>query len=134
MDPFVKFNATADEFLRKMIISFPKEKKISEYKLMFDGIKFVDHKKPVFLFMSSLEPYGLQVMSKDENFFKKDQFVENAESMSGQLGLTEYWDSMHPETKKSIWSYTQTLYILGMKATGHEKEFQDIIKSVNGPK
>jgi hypothetical protein len=131
MDPFKKFNDQAIEFLSRMIVTFPSEVKIRQYKLLFEHIKSSDNKKPVEMFMSSLEPYGFQIMSKDEKFFKSNECVNKAESISGRLGLIDVWESIPKDTKNSIWSYIQNLYVIGMKALGKDEDLKAIIKLVN---
>jgi len=131
MDPFKKFNTLAIEFLSKMAVTFPHENKITEYKFLFETIQRMDYKKPVEMFMASVEPYGLQVMSKDENFFKTSKdVVVRAESLSGRLGLIDVWESTSPETKNSIWTYLQSLYVIGMKAMGLDDQLKMVIKQV----
>jgi hypothetical protein len=125
-----KFNETALEFLTKMELSFPHEKKISSYKIMFIGLKAINYKDPVKIFMINMEPYGVQIMSRNEHFFKDDQFVDSAENLSGQLGLTEYWDNLPVITKDAIWNYIQMLYVLGMQCIDKKAELQKIINNL----
>ena len=89
-----------------------------------------DYKSPVNLLMSTLKPYGVQIMTCDENFFKKSQYVGAAESMSGRLGLIDIWDSVPDETKEAIWSYLQHLYVLGMKASVCKEELELVITQI----
>jgi len=125
MNASKQFNELALEFLNKMIKTYPDEHKIKEYYIMLSLMKETD--KPVEMFMSSLEPYGIQIMTKNEIFFKDDQYVNKAESISGKLGLIKYWDNTPQETKNAIWSYIQNLYALGMKCTGKIDDFKLIL-------
>lgn len=125
------FNEQADEFLSKMIKTFPNEPKSKELKFYFDSIRKINYKKPIEIFMASLKPYGLQIMSKDEYFFKNDQYVDTVESMSGKLGLIEYWDKLPNETKEAIWHYFQVLYVLGMKSLGLKDELTKILNIIH---
>lgn len=127
MDPFAKFNHEAFEFLKKMAVTFPEEIKIRQYKMMFEQIRLYNPKKPVELFMGMMQPYGLQIMTKDEKYFKNDDCVSAAESMSESLGLVDIWDSIPHVTKESIWAYIQQLYVIGMKASGREAELKEIL-------
>jgi hypothetical protein len=130
MDALRKFNDNASEFLQKMAKTFPNEPKIGEYKGMFEGLRLINQKTTVELFMAGVEPYGAQILRRDEQFFKTDQYVKEAESMSGRLGLVEIWDSIDAQTKDAIWSYMQTLYVLGMKSLGKEAELKAVIASI----
>ena len=127
---YVKFNEQAEEFLLKMIKTFPTEQKTRDMKFYFDLVRATDSKKPVSMFMESLEPYGLQIMSKDEEFFMKDQYVNTVESMSGKLGLIEHWAALLPETKNAIWSYFQILYVLGMQTFGKKEELKQVLNQI----
>jgi len=62
MNASKQFNELALEFLNKMIKTYPDEHKIKEYYIMLSLMKETD--KPVEMFMSSLEPYGIQIMTK----------------------------------------------------------------------
>ncbi len=124
-----KFNNLAEEFVGKMVASFPNEPKLKCYQATFLTTKRFNYKKPVEFFMSTLLPYGEQILQKNENFFKQDNLVERAQSFSGQTGLTLYWDKMSQDDKNSIWEYMQTLYILGMNAIGMQEKLNDLLKN-----
>ena len=128
---YIIFNEQAEEFLLKMIKTFPSEQKTRDMKFYFDIVRQTDKRKPVSMFMENLEPYGLQIMSKDEEFFMKDQYVNAVESMSGRMGLIGHWSSLGPETKNSIWSYFQVLYVLGMQTFNKKEELKQILDQVH---
>lgn len=129
--PLIEFNNLAHKFLSVMEKTFPDEEKISAYKLVFQAIRLSDNKKPVEMFMENLSYFGLQIMSKDEKFFKQDQYIHNMENISGKIGLVQYWDTINNSTKEAIWEYIQSLYALGMLALNRTEEFQQIIQMVN---
>lgn len=130
-DPYAEFNKQGHEFLSKMEKTFPKEKKIQQYRHLFEQIRKYNSRKPVEMFMDNLQPFGLQILSRDEQFFMKDQYVKNVESLSGKLGLIDYWENMHAETQNAIWSYMQLLYALGMTALGRQEEYNEMVSKVN---
>jgi hypothetical protein len=121
------FNNLATNFLLRMQKTFPKENKIKKYLHNFEVLQVLNSKKPVEMFMENIQPFGEQILSKNEIFFKKDEFVNSAENISGKLGLIQYWDTMEQETKDAIWEYIQGLYILGMGSLGKQKELQELI-------
>jgi hypothetical protein len=125
---FKQFNDMATTFLARMEQTFPNEPKIKVYRHQFALVQGVNSRKPVEMFMQNMYDYGEQILSKDEKFFKQDQFVNTAESISGKMGLTQYWDSMTPQTKNAIWEYMTGLYILGMGSLGKQQELQEMIK------
>lgn len=128
---FKQFNDLADTFLKRMQETFPHELKIKIYIQQFNIVQTMNSRKPVEMFMENMMPFGEKILSKDENFFKKDEFVNAAESISGKLGLIDYWDSLNDITKNSIWEYIQGLYILGMASLGYNKELQNMITKTN---
>jgi hypothetical protein len=131
LDPFVKFNTQALEFLSKMVVTFPNETKLRQYKLQFETLQKINSRKPVELFMYYIEDDGLHIMTKNEQFFKQDNYVNSAESFSGSLGLVEIWDSIPEDTKNSMWAYMQTLYVLGMKALKKDEKLKQILQQIN---
>ena len=128
---YLKFNEQAEEFLLKMIQTFPNEPKARDMKFNFDIARMANARNPVSIFMEYLEPYGLQIMSKDEQFFMKDQYVNKVESLSGKMGLIQHWSALVPETKNSIWSYFQILYVLGMQTFNKKEELTKILSQIH---
>jgi len=127
-----KFNQQAEEFLIKMSNTFPNESKISEMKMYFDMRRFIGKENPINDFMYYLEPYGLQIMSKDVAFFQRDAFVKNAESLSEKMGLINHWAALNDATKESIWSYFQVLYVIGMQTFNKKAELKQIFDKISG--
>lgn len=130
MNYIEKFNTSAEEFLERMYKQFPHETKLYSYILLFKSYKLMNQKTPVELFMLYLEPYGYQIMTKDEQFFKQPQYVNNVETLSEKIGLVNYWDTISIDIKNSIWDYFQLLYVLGMKSLNKQKELTLILKEV----
>jgi hypothetical protein len=122
------FNNLAEEFVEKMVASFPNEPKLRGYQATFLTTKRFNNKKPVEFFMNTLLPYGEQILQRNECFFKQDNLVERAQSFSGQTGLTKYWETISQDDKNSIWEYIQTLYILGMNAIGRSEQLNELLK------
>lgn len=132
MNPIQSFNQLADEFLQKMIKTFPNENKLKVYYANFKLTKQISARKPMEFVMIPMLDYGKQIFTKDENFFKRKECVEAAESFSEKTGLVDMWDSTSPQVKDSIWQYIQSMFLLGMKALGREKELQELLVLVNG--
>jgi hypothetical protein len=128
MDDHKQFNKQAMEFLDKMCATFPSEPKAKTYRFMFENIQKINSRAPVEMFMSNMEPFGLQIMTKNERFFQNDQYVNHVESISGKMGLIKYWEDTPKETKDSIWNYMQVLYVLGMKSLGKRDDLMKILK------
>ena len=124
---YKQFNSMAETFLSRMEETFPMEPKIKIYRQQFAVVQSMNTRKPVEMFMENMFPFGEKILRKDEMFFKKDEFVNAAESISGKMGLIKYWDTISEQTKNSIWEYIQGLYILGMASLGYQKELQELI-------
>lgn len=124
---YKQFNAMAATFLSRMEETFPHESKVKLYHQQFIIVQGMNSKKPVEMFIENMVPFGEKILSRDEMFFKKDELVNNAESISGKMGLIKYWDSLNDQTKNSIWEYIQGLYILGMACLGKNAELQEMI-------
>jgi len=107
--------------------TFPQEPKVRLYRQQFILVKDMNFKKPVEMFVENMEPFGEQILSKDELFFKQDTFVNSAQSISGKMGLIKYWDSLNDKTKDAIWEFVHALYVLGMSCLGKTKELQEVI-------
>jgi hypothetical protein len=124
---YKQFNTLAETFLSRMEETFPQEQKVKLYRQQFILVHGMNSRKPVEMFIENLEPYGEQILLRDEIFFKKKEFVDKAQSISEKMGLIQYWDSLNINTKNSIWEYMQGLYILGMTSIGKNKELQNMI-------
>jgi len=122
-----QFNNLAIEFLQRMEETFPNEQKIKVYRQKYEFVKSIKSTKPVEMFMENMYDYGEQILSKNELFFKQDELVQTAQSISGKMGLIKYWDTMNEKTKNSIWEYIQGLYILGMGVIGKQDELNKLI-------
>lgn len=136
-ESIVAFNKEAHNFLTNMCKTFPDEIRLRSYRLTFDTLLKHDFRQPVRMFMESLEPYGLEILTKDEAYFKDPLCVGAVETLTGKLGLVDYWDKMSQGTQTAIWDYFQVLYVHGMKALGKEAELGAVVgkaKAVNAAK
>jgi hypothetical protein len=124
---YKQFNDLATTFLARMEETFPQEQKVKLYRQQFALVQGMNSRKPVEMFMENMMPFGEKILSRDEKFFKQDEFVGAAESISGKMGLIQYWDGLNDKTKNSIWEYMQGLYILGMASMNMQKELQELI-------
>tara|TARA_E500000178_G_C16966365_1_gene728640 strand:- start:798 stop:1301 length:504 start_codon:yes stop_codon:yes gene_type:complete len=111
------FNNILEEFIDKMILQFPTEKKLKSYRSAYRVSKNLDKTMPINIVMSSLMHFKDQIRDKDEDFFRNSKTFVNkavrASSFSNDLGLVNYWDSLSDNSKTAIWEYVQTLFILG---------------------
>jgi hypothetical protein len=112
-----EFNKILNEFISKMITTFPEQKKLKSYYRAFNVTKTYNSKLPIQLFMGGCVNFSEQIKSRDEDFFKKrDTFVDvckNCSNFGTDTGIIDVWESLSDKTRNSIWEYIQTLYIMG---------------------
>lgn len=111
------FNKTIDEFMQKLITQFPDETKLKSYYSAFKISKMYDKTLPIKIYMGGCINFTDQIKNRDSEFFvNRKTFVEGiakCSSFSDDIGLVNYWKNLSDDTKKAIWDYIQTLYVLG---------------------
>ena len=121
MDNVKKFNTIFDEFLTKLINHYKNLSdnpvKLNKYYKGFKLITMVDEKLPPLIFMSACFHLKQEIKTRNSVFFLNNEDILNTSKnygvFSDQLDLNKRWDKLSEETKKSIWDYVQTLFILG---------------------
>lgn len=111
-----KFNKLFDEFLEKIISKFPYTK-LKTYHRGFKLLKTTSPATPSNLFMAGCVEYKNQIRQRDDRFFLNSKSVNDTAKNFGNFtedcGLDTYWDDLTPTTKKAIWDYIQSLFVLG---------------------
>tara|TARA_B100000575_G_C23061676_1_gene611229 strand:- start:4 stop:489 length:486 start_codon:yes stop_codon:yes gene_type:complete len=129
----IRFNALFEEFLEKVITAFPNEK-LKTYRRGFLIIKSTSPSTPVNLFMAGCIEYKKEIISRNDNFFLKDKKIKERASAFGNFtddcGLDSYWDILTSTTKKAVWDYIQSLFVLGEIIVGNNKELFDKYNSL----
>lgn len=128
MSEIKKFNELFEEFLEKIIAKFPNQK-LKTYRRGFFLLKSASPSVPVNLFMSGCIDYKKEIKSRNETFFLKDKKISDTANVFGNFtddsGLDTYWAELSPSTKKAIWDYIQSLFVLGeMIINKDEKSFE----------
>lgn len=112
-----KFNNLIEEFIVKMLNAYPNEQKLKTYYNAFKISKLYSKQLPIQIFMGGCLDFEEQIKKRDAEFFmNRKTFVDKcvrASSFSNDIGLKDRWVSTPEITKKSIWDYIQTLYVLG---------------------
>ena len=112
-----QFNEILKEFISKMIVTFPEQKKLKTYYRAFKVSKTLNAQMPIQLFMGGCVEFSDQIRNRDEDFFKsRESFVECAKGCSNfgtDTGIVDEWDSLSENTRNSIWEYIQTMFVLG---------------------
>jgi hypothetical protein len=111
-----KFNLLLSEFLEKIISKF-EAPKLKTYRRAFMMLKETYPETPVNLFMVGCINYKSEILNRNDAFFFKDEKIkENVKkfgNFSQDCGLDVYWNELTPNTKKAIWDYIQSLFVLG---------------------
>lgn len=110
------FNNLLDEFLQKIISKFDSQK-LKTYRRAFLMLKDAYPETPVNLFMNGCVNYKKEILSRNDSFFLKDEKIQENLKKFGNFtqdcGIDLYWDTLTPITKKAIWDYIQSLFVLG---------------------
>lgn len=129
-----EFNKLIDEFISKMIVTFPEQKKLKTYYRAFKISKTYNSKFPVQLFMGGCIQFSEQIKTRDDKFFKKrETFLECARNCTGfatDTGIVDEWDSLSDNTKNSIWEYIQTLYVMGEMIVEKDEKLKSDLTTV----
>jgi hypothetical protein len=127
-----KFNILIEEFIVKMLNAFPDEQKLRTYYNAFKISKLYSKQLPIQIFMGGCLDFEQQIKTRDAEFFiNRKTFVDKcvrASSFSNDIGLRDRWESTPEITKKSIWDYIQTLYVLGEM---YIKKDQGVVDKIN---
>mgnify|MGYP000898496748 CR=1 FL=1 len=127
-----KFNNLIEEFIVKMLNAFPDEQKLKTYYNAFKISKLYSNQLPIQIFMGGCLDFEQQIKTRDAEFFmNRKTFVDKcvrASSFSNDIGLKDRWETTPEITKKSIWDYIQTLYVLGEM---YIKKDRDIVDKIN---
>lgn len=110
------FNKLFEEFLEKIISKFPYAR-LKTYYRGFKILKTTSPATPSNLFMAGCIEYKAQIKQRDDAFFLKDKNVKDRAKNFGNFtedcGLDTYWNELTPTTKKAVWDYIQSLFVLG---------------------
>ena len=112
MASYQAFNSMMQEFLNKLIQTFPEEKSLKIENTKFQTLKKANGKKIVESFMSAISPYSESISAKDESVFELDiDFLK-------KLNIKKWWTKdLSQNTKDAIWQYLNTLIMLGTTIT-----------------
>ena len=120
-----KFNNLFEEFLEKIITAFPSEK-LKTYRRGFLLLKTTSPNVPVNLFMAGCTEYKKEITSRNDNFFLKDKRIKEHANTLGNFtddcGLDTYWNDLTPATRKAVWDYVQSLFVLGEIIVGKNRD------------
>lgn len=127
------FNKLFEEFLEKIIAQFDYPK-LKIYRRAFLLLKETSPQTPVNIFMSGCVNYKNEIKERNETFFLKDETItknlQNLQNFSKDCGLDVYWKELSIATKKAIWDYIQSLFVLGEIIVNKDKKQFDKYNSL----
>ncbi|MBP02095.1 MAG: hypothetical protein CMM25_04750 [Rhodospirillaceae bacterium] len=104
------FIGTMRQFLDELLEVFPEIKKVHECKAKFILLEVSSPRTIVDTFMKNVTPFKELVQKRDDKLFSdnKCKFLKD-------INATSFWnDELSPNTKKAIWDYMNTLYMMGI--------------------
>jgi hypothetical protein len=124
------FNKLFEEFLEKIIAQFDYPK-LKTYRRAFILLKETSPQTPVNIFMTGCINYRKEIKERNELFFLKDEKItKNLQNFSQDCGLDIYWKELSIATKKAIWDYIQSLFVLGEIIVNKDKKQFDKYNSL----
>jgi hypothetical protein len=129
MSTISSFNDMMGQFLDELVLTFPEDETIYEYKMKFKVARQATPRLGLDSYMESVKPHAEKLMAKDPTFFTDD--AKNI-SLLSDLNIEKLWATpeVSDQTRAAIWQYLQTLYILGTTITMFPPETLSMIESV----
>lgn len=104
------FNHMLQEFVGELSATFPDYPQITLFKAGLPAMIEDNPRACLDTFMQATSPHGDKIMQGDESFFESDI------DLGMGLKLNDLWhaDGLDDDTRKAIFSYVSTLFVLGM--------------------
>jgi len=126
MASYQAFNSMMDEFLNELIQTFPEEKSLKLEVTKFHTLRKANSKKVVEGFMNAIGPYQNDIQNKNESIMKRTDI-----EFLNKMNINKWWTKdLSNNTKDAIWSYLQTLIMLGTTITSIPDEMLRTIETV----
>lgn len=106
---YCAWNEYLNKFFEDLIVTFPECSELLTAKDACDAMIMEDASSVMKKYLTEMAPHIEALVNKnEEEFFNAGiEFLE-------QLGAHKYWtDDLEQETKDSIWTYLQNLYVMG---------------------
>jgi len=126
MASYQAFNSMMEEFLNELVQTFPEEKALKIEVTKFQALRKANSKKVVEGFMHAIGPYQNDIQQKNDKLMTSN----NIEFLK-KINIKRWWTKdLSENTKDAIWSYLQTLIMLGMTITSIPADMLKTIESV----
>jgi uncharacterized protein YbbC (DUF1343 family) len=114
-----RFNETAEEFCKDLVVTFPDVKEFKQMKSGLMLLKNINEKQPRDLFNKYVsDNFRQQIIETDESFFLTEIHThnvvggENSQWQSVISLLRSLWGNLTDDNKQAIWKYFQVLIAL----------------------
>lgn len=126
MASYQAFNSMMEEFLNELVQTFPEEKSLKIEVTKFQTLRKANSKKIVEGFMNAIGPYQNDIQNKNETLM-----TNNNIDFLKKINIKKWWTKdLSDNTKDAIWSYLQTLVMLGTTITSIPADMLKTIESV----
>ena len=126
MASYQAFNSMMEEFLNELLQTFPEEKALKVEIAKFETLRKANSKKVVEGFMHAIGPYQNDIQNKNEKLM-----TENNIDFLKKMNIKKWWTKdLSNNTKDAIWSYLQTLIMLGTTITSIPADMLKTIETV----
>ena len=126
MASYQAFNSMMEEFINELIETLPEEKALKIESTKFQTLRKANSKKVVEGFMNAIGPYQNDIQNKNEKLM-----TGNDIEFLNKLNIKKWWTKdLSNNTKDAIWSYLQTLVMLGTTITSIPADMLKTIESV----
>jgi hypothetical protein len=104
------FNHMLQEFVAELATTFPDYPQITLFKAGLPGMIEENPRACLDTYMKATSPHGDKIMAGDQSFFEADI------DLGMGLKLNDLWhaEGLDDETRKAMFSYVSTLFVLGM--------------------
>lgn len=126
MASYQAFNSMMEEFLNELVQTFPEEKALKIEITKFNTLRKANSKKVVEGFMQAIGPYQSDIQNKNETIMT----TQNIDFLN-KMNIKKWWTAeLSHNTKDAIWSYLNTLIMLGTTITSIPSDMLKTIESV----
>ena len=122
------FNELLKNFLSELRASFPEQKGLTMCLAGFDVMAATQPGLPMKMFMEAMHPHAALINARDSSLFQQPL------ELAGDVDLGDIWsqEDVTDSTRDAIWSYLQTLYMLGNTLQSLPPEVLNTIEKVAG--
>lgn len=128
MSTTTAFNELLKNFLSELRASFPEQSGLTMCLAGFDVLAATQPEEPMKLFMDAMRPH--ETLLKERNSALFQQSIE----LAGNVDMSEIWNQadVTDATREAIWSYIQTLFLLGSTIQSLPPDILNSIEKVAG--